>query len=1311
MSAKEILSQLQYVNTLLSERINLHEYEKLPYHFQNYSIQNGRITFRVEDEFEVDLTIADEDPEKQFWMIDFRFLFKPAPATFKQHLRYAVENQVNGALEKDGLAGCYKVLHELTLTHKLSELRRQAHELARGRWIESLQVEALHRGVSIQYWKGRYGENESKSWVMLGPVSGKKKDAYNDEKATSKIGIRWFRDGKEIKDARIPLDTKTLNAEELIRSVVDLHVKHILKSMRDGLQTKPLYGDHELGIALSKSKTGEPQMHVQMTKKSIVTVLIEGVTGKFAISPASPQTMIAEAALNIQSSDPAAVGHEALAKLHSLIVMTETVSKAATVGWTPVKNPGLQQDELKHFMPKDTLQLSWFRKQGWTANWFLCLSSGASGESWWLIAVSEGDTARATGITSLDGPNVQYHIRVPSISRVLNPTYDFLGKMQIFASSIICFHANTLALHERKAQYALKTSGTKSEKANIQEQDAEAGKLKREVSEKVHKMLGNVKAPIFRIPDLYVPIVQLLEPPKSGGKLKTWARNLLQISFLGLERERSQETQVPLAIRNKTATPGTGLISPPPTQLLQPATSTPASSSQPQNQSQETRPQATATITPGGVEVVLVAKGHVLKPMPAGMLEKQGMTGDIAFNSATDGFAIRLQSKIGESVIEALTEQMSRVSRVVEVVQVVEAHKDTLECESVTMSRLQFKYGYLSAPDASGELKQTARQSAVIEWPDVEDSKAELSLEGGNPHIRILNYLKGILNSEVGLDCLVKILPLTLPVVRALDRIEGDWTTLGPQTNTEALVFSRSVDSFSIRYTLSMSDPYLGKTPEEEWAKKFVAKKMLSKHFTLELTMMERQGTPWWWVKRSYGDVHARTKGILPTKNDEVDQFLKEKAWTATVHGVWVGQQSSAIARVEGVEAMVLAVDKAVQEFAGSDLKTEWLTPKPVLSEEKPAEAAPAAKGNPPPKKEETPVMARTVSQQAQPTQPLVRPQPPQQAQTQPTLKNNAASMNLQLPPSKKQRQVATPQTQNQLTPQPQATPQQATPQPNRTPQLPQQAPQPHQKQTPQQLNRQQGQAPIPQAMPNAQMAQAPIAQMHAPPMQVSASMPGRPQPPGPSPIKGGPGVAGRGRGISTSPVMQRKVQMGGAQMQQPPGQMGVAPNMMQPGMGLGMIQQRIQPGQQGMQAMQIAQQMGQMQPGQQGVQGPQHPGLPPGQPGHQGIPPSFQAALQGRRLLTQQDLVGLTGPTLQQAQNTMRMQQQRVLMMRRQAQAQGLTPQQAQQLAQMRAQQQAMGQAQGQTQAQMQGHMQGQMRGGNGSGTNGGPDQPMVID
>jgi mediator of RNA polymerase II transcription subunit 14 len=387
LTAKELLKSLQDLNTLLSIRLNLHEYDKIPLQFKDYIIRSGRVTFKVPSEFEVDLTIADEDPEKQFWFIDFRFLFTPAPSEIPEHLRYMIESRVNSILQRDGLAGCYKFLHELVLTHKISEIRRQAMELSRGKWIETLQVEPLHRALSIQYWLGRYGKDGPRSWIILGVNSGKRKDGLPDPKATSRISLRWFRDSKEIKDHDIPLELTTLSAETLLQAVISKHIFYILESMCKNLSTKPLFLNRQLSISfkISESELKEPELRVQLTRHDNIHITIESRTGCFAISPASRLATRTEWNLNNLTKDPAPVAHEFIENLRCVAVSEEIINRAPSVGWEPLKNLGIKSEDLKPIMPRDTLQLSWFKRAGWSQGWFIALSASMSGERWWLM--------------------------------------------------------------------------------------------------------------------------------------------------------------------------------------------------------------------------------------------------------------------------------------------------------------------------------------------------------------------------------------------------------------------------------------------------------------------------------------------------------------------------------------------------------------------------------------------------------------------------------------------------------------------------------------------------------------------------------------------------------------------------------------------------------------------------------------------------------------------------------------------------------------------------------------------------------------
>ncbi|OBT88839.1 hypothetical protein VE02_03177 [Pseudogymnoascus sp. 03VT05] len=839
LTAKEILQSLQNLNTLLSIRLNLHDYDKIPYHFRIYTIKSGRVTFRVEGEFEVDLTIADEDPEKQFWFIDFRFLFSPSPSTLTDQMRFSLEAKVNMVLEKDGLAGCYKVLHDLALTHKISELRRQAYEIGRSRWIDSLMVEPLRRSLSIQYWVDRYGKDGPKSWIIIGVVSGKKKGAYPDEKETSRIGIRWFRDSKEVKDVKIPLELTTLSVEGLLRSVITMHVSHILESMYKSLRTKPLYQNRDLVLSFKKPTAAEPEpeLHVQLTSQYKINVIVEYITGKFAISPSSRLTSQAEYRLNNQTVDPASNGHEYIENLHCVLISEDTVNRAYTVGWMPVRNPRLPQDELKPFLPRDTLQLSWFKKPGWDPNWYLALGSGMSGERWWLIEITnvpEGPRPAADSIV-LDGPTVRSHIQLPLKSVSPAPTYAFLSSLHLLSTSMISYYTNMRALHSRRSKFMLRPS--KSTLSSRQGQ-----------------------------PALYVMLSTLLpsknRSPRTG---KPWAKDVLKVSFQGIETLEQKE----------------------------PATS-PAGGSSQSPSNPPTAPSGPVGPRQSDTEegAIMIAEGHMETAIPAGLLVKQHVDKDIAFHPSTSAFAFRLQARVGEPTITPLIERLQRVERLVDFVQVINAHPDSLHCESVSLSRLIFSYGCVQSPSPNQPHTESPRYQAIIDFSS-QTTKLELQLEAGNPHIRILDHLTKILNSPLGLHGLATILPLTLPVLRALDAAEDSWEDI---PSSELQILCRAADWYAVRYILTPPSEGDNKAPPAP------------KRIVFEIRLHRRGNVPWWCMRRD--------QKHNPATVDPLDLALKEKVWTGSEKGVWMGMQCAAIAQTGGAEAMVLRVDSTMRDLA-----------------------------------------------------------------------------------------------------------------------------------------------------------------------------------------------------------------------------------------------------------------------------------------------------------------------------------------------------------------------------------------------------------
>ena len=368
-------------------RLSLEDHDKIPFHFQDYTVSSGRVTFKVKGEFEVDLTIADEDFEKQFWFIDFRFLFTPAPQDLSEALRAFIEAKVNEALANDGLAGCYRFLHEFVLTHKINELSRQARELSRERWIDSVRVERLNRAISIQYWASRYPQNGPKSWIIIGVNSGKKSSSYVDAKTTSSLTLRWFRDSKEVKDVDVLLDTEEVSAERLLKRVIARHIGHILRTIYDKLQTKPRFMKREAAMTLRLDKD-EPMLsalEVQLSYCEKIIARIDPITGFFAMSPHSRVVYEGEHRLNYRSKDPAEEGLNSIEGIRCVSTMEELNRRGKSMGWIGSPRPIRPEDLRTIVNSREGVQSIWFKREGWDPRWYLMLSLSLSGDHWWLV--------------------------------------------------------------------------------------------------------------------------------------------------------------------------------------------------------------------------------------------------------------------------------------------------------------------------------------------------------------------------------------------------------------------------------------------------------------------------------------------------------------------------------------------------------------------------------------------------------------------------------------------------------------------------------------------------------------------------------------------------------------------------------------------------------------------------------------------------------------------------------------------------------------------------------------------------------------
>lgn len=374
LTSADILKICHNLNAQLSIRLGLHE--NIPPYFRGYKIASGRATFTAKDEFEVDLSISDDNPKSQFYVIDVRPIYEPAIRPLPQSILKTLELQGNHVLFERGLEGIFDYLHNYFLTTKIETLHRQVSEMRWGRWTENLHITQHKRTLVIQYWPQRSGEQKSmeKSWIEVGIKRGIKG-------GPSRLGARWVREGQEMKDIEVPLDVANLSAEELVKTTISMHTKHILKTLQLKLYSIPLFKTPgTVTFVQHPTDSLETYLRIQLTPSKECKVLIEPITGRFAIQ--KPSEKAAKLEMDINNS-PIARAADYVSRFRGLVLQEEVEQRARSMGWDVLKFLQLRKEELKPHFPTNTQYLLYIRRRGWLPNWVIAFVLSDTGESWW----------------------------------------------------------------------------------------------------------------------------------------------------------------------------------------------------------------------------------------------------------------------------------------------------------------------------------------------------------------------------------------------------------------------------------------------------------------------------------------------------------------------------------------------------------------------------------------------------------------------------------------------------------------------------------------------------------------------------------------------------------------------------------------------------------------------------------------------------------------------------------------------------------------------------------------------------------------
>lgn len=261
---------------------------------------------------------------------------------------------------------------------------------------------------------------------------------------------------------------------------------------------------------------------------------------------------------------------------------------------------------------------------------------------------------------------------------------------------------------------------------------------------------------------------------------------------------------------------------------------------------------------------------------------------DISYNPQRGEFSLRIQRSVNMPILSALKSRVKAIDRFVNFLEAMDSAKGTIRTESVTLRRVAFYYGAKEPKDSTEQAERT--QSSPKQWRmvlDLSKDDIEIGIDKGNPHLRVLDLMRRLANSDGGIGALMTWLPASVSALQAIDKMETEWESIQSAGKGRLEFSMKTIAWMSLGYSFG-AEPTI--------------------RMSLEVKMKPRRGEAWWHVWRS--DANANS-------DDAVSKALKP-IWDGKGQQ-WFGLATGAAGRPNGgVVGMLLALDEAIRTAVNS---------------------------------------------------------------------------------------------------------------------------------------------------------------------------------------------------------------------------------------------------------------------------------------------------------------------------------------------------------------------------------------------------------
>ncbi|KAI5306915.1 mediator complex subunit [Ascosphaera pollenicola] len=443
LTPSQMLRTLRDLNKKLKKRLVLQE--EIPEPLSNYVIRDGRVTFIVENTFELDLFIVNED-DPQLFFLDLRLAFSPSAILPEDKVLRNLEFPINHEIYNHGLRGCFDYVNGIVLSMKIAILYQQARQLSFSIWSGNITVQLIHRTLVVQYWRDKPGP---KSWIQ---VAIRRRTAKSDVAA---LTLRWVCDGSDRDTSAISFDQAQLSAPAIVKSVIASHSSLILGAIYRGVCEMPLFSTGVLYVGLHTSHTepGDCCLTVQLTRKRTVRVFVEPSRGTTMLHVSPPLVSAAEGS-RPRFLPPGAIINR-IAFLRCVAVHEELQPILQGLRLERLHLSTSCREDLGRRLPPTTIRIDVFRHESLSDDWGIVLANGRDGDSWYIIQLEVSDFVAADGL--LGGAPV--HTKKQTIkalhlvtSNLLTPendlSYSLLATLRLACLGMVVLHTNIVSIEQ-----------------------------------------------------------------------------------------------------------------------------------------------------------------------------------------------------------------------------------------------------------------------------------------------------------------------------------------------------------------------------------------------------------------------------------------------------------------------------------------------------------------------------------------------------------------------------------------------------------------------------------------------------------------------------------------------------------------------------------------------------------------------------------------------------------------------------------------------------------------------------------------------